>query len=175
MNACVTGRCWTCGDQVSVYQIIAEEHWTMDRLDGDAMGAWVFETAEDSFKGIPGSFKRLGYEVIVAGESFGCGSKSVEHPMAALKGAGVKLIIADSVSRYSYRNAINLALPVIMCPGISRKIHRDDVVTVDLINGKIINHTTEEILYAEGLGEFAVGIVEKGGLLQYVQGDINEK
>lgn len=174
MNTVITGKCWTCGDEVTVYQIVSENHWTMERLDGAAMGNWIFESLEDGIAGVEGGFKKLGFDLVVAGKDFGCGSKSVEHPMAALKGAGIKLIIADSVSRYSYRNAINLALPVVICPGISGKVHKNDRLTVDLINGRILNCTTGEEIYAAGLGSFAMEILAAGGLLNYVSVRIKE-
>lgn len=174
MNTVIKGKCWTCGDDVTVYQIVSENHWTMERLDGETMGNWVFESLEDGIAGVEGGFKNMGFDIVVAGRDFGCGSKSVEHPMAALKGAGIKLVIADSVSRYSYRNAINLALPVVICPGISRKVHKNDRLTVDLINGKILNCTTGEETAAAGLGNFAMEILAAGGLLNYVSVRVNK-
>ena len=75
-----------------------------------------------AFAGKENTFRKSGYEIIVAGKNFGCGSKTVEHPVMAMLGAGVKLVIADSFSRYSYRNAINLALPVLICPGIEHTL-----------------------------------------------------
>ncbi len=172
MRATITGRCWVCGDDVTVYQVISEDHWTMKRLDGDAMGDWVFEHLEPGIAGQAGGFRKLGYDIVIAGESFGCGSKSVEHPMAALKGAGVRMIIAESVSRYSYRNAINLALPVLICPGVLNKVHRDDQITVDLLSGAVQNLTTGEEFAAYGLGDFALGIINAGGLLEYVVSEV---
>jgi 3-isopropylmalate/(R)-2-methylmalate dehydratase small subunit len=167
LNTVIEGRCWTCGDHITVYQVIPESRWTMDELDGDAMGNWVFEALEDEIAGVEGGFKRLGYEIIIAGKDFGCGSKSVEHPMAALKGAGIKLIIAESFSRYSYRNALNLALPVLICPGITGKVHKDNQIAVDIMSGIITNQTTGEDIQANGLGAFATSIISAGGLIKY--------
>ena len=79
----------------------------MNKIDAQEMSHWVFELMEPSAEGSPDFFKRMGLSIVVAGKNFGCGSKSVEHPMAALKGAGVELVLAESFSRYSYRNAIN--------------------------------------------------------------------
>ena len=167
MNTLIEGRCWTCGDNVTVYQIISENHWTMTKMDADAMGNWIFEKLEDGIDGVEGGFRRMDYDIIVAGKDFGCGSKSVEHPMAALKGAGVKLVIAESVSRYSYRNALNLALPVVICPGITQMVHKGDELSVDLAAGRVVNHTTGAELTAAGLSAFAMDILAAGGLLNY--------
>ena len=172
MNTKLQESCWTCGDSVTVYQIISESHWTMKKLDGEEMGNWVFEALEPGIQGVRGGFKALGYEIVVAGENFGCGSKSVEHPMAALKGAGVKLVVAESVSRYSYRNAINLALPVVVCPGITKMARRDDVLNVDIESGLVVNKTTGERLQGCGLNGFAMSILNAGGLLNYIEQEI---
>ncbi len=45
-------------------------------------------------------------DFVVAGENFGCGS-SREHAIWALRGSGIKAVIADSFARIFFRNAIN--------------------------------------------------------------------
>lgn len=165
----IQGSCFCCGDGVTVYEIVAEHHWTMNQIDPSAMSPWVFEALEPEAKNIPNYFKKLGHSIVVAGEDFGCGSKSVEHPMAALKDAGVQLVLAESFSRYSYRNAINLGLPVMTCPGIREAVHPGDVVNVDLMAGRISNMTTGVTLQANGLGEFALNILKAGGLLEFIE------
>lgn len=164
----ISGRCFVCGDNVTVYQIIPECRWTMKKIDGKAMGSWIFEALEPGIENVENGFKKLNYDIIIAGKDFGCGSKSVEHPMAALKGAGIKLIVAESFSRYSYRNAINLALPVIVCHDITKKVRRNDEITVNLLTGQIRNHTTREAFLAEAMGPFALDIISGGGLLEYI-------
>ena len=173
MDTLITGSAYCCGDGITVYQIIPESHWTMKKMDPDSMSDWVFETVESDCNGTPGAFKNKGYEIVVAGESFGCGSKSVEHPMAALKAAGIKVILAESVSRYSYRNAINLGIPVLICPGISQMVHKNDVLSVDLSEGIIRNTTNGMICRTQGLSDFALSIISSGGLISYIRKQIN--
>lgn len=171
MSDIINGKAFVCGDGITVYQIIPEAHWTMNKMDAQAMGNWVFETLEEGCLEKEGAFKSKGYSIVVAGETFGNGSKSVEHPMAALKGAGIKLIIAESVSRYSYRNAINLALPVLICPGVSKKVSKNDILSADPATGVITNETKKEIYQAQPLGDFAMGIIRAGGLINYITED----
>lgn len=168
MNTLVDGKCYCCGNNMTVYQIIPENRWTMSKIDADEMSQWIFETVEPGALQTPNRFREQGYAIIVAGEDFGCGSKSVEHPMAALKGAGVRLVIAESFSRYSYRNAVNLGLPVLTCPGISSTINRDDTLSVNLRTGEILNRTTGKQYQADGLSDFAFAIISAGGLLPYL-------
>lgn len=51
----------------------------------------------------------LQYEVIEAGENFGCGS-SREYAPIAIKAAGIKLVRARSFAEIFYRNSINIGL-----------------------------------------------------------------
>jgi homoaconitate hydratase family protein len=53
----------------------------------------------------------LQYEVIEAGENFGCGS-SREYAPIAIKAAGIKLVRARSFAEIFYRNSINIGLAV---------------------------------------------------------------
>lgn len=175
MSRIISGKCFACKDNVTVYQVIPETRWTMKKMDPEEMGHWVFETELEGALDTPDAFRKKGYEIVVAGENFGCGSKSVEHPMAALKGAGVKVVLAESFSRYSYRNAINLALPVLVVPGVTARISTGDMVRVDYGSGEIVNETTGEKLQAQPLGEFALGILEDGGLMKHVEKALKAK
>ena len=174
MKTEITGAGCVCGEQVTVYDIIPESRWTMKTLDGAAMGDWVFETLEPGCQNVPGAFKRLGFQVVVAGENFGCGTKSVEHPMAAMKGAGIELIIARSVSRYSYRNAINLSLPILICPNAPELFRRGDWIEANCATGEIRNLTTGPTVYAQGLGNFAMRIIGAGGLMTLVEKELKQ-
>jgi homoaconitate hydratase family protein len=51
----------------------------------------------------------LEYEIIEAGQNFGCGS-SREYAPVAIKAAGIKLVRAQSFAEIFYRNSINIGL-----------------------------------------------------------------
>jgi len=53
-------------------------------------------------------------DVIVAAQDFGCGS-SREHAIWALRGAGIRAVIADSFARIFFRNGINNGFILIEC------------------------------------------------------------
>lgn len=168
MNTKIEGRCWVCQDNITVYQILPEKYWIMNRADAsEEMAQWIFDDLESRTEHKPDGFRKLGYDIIIAGKNFGCGTKSVEHPMKALKAGGVKLVIAESLSRYSYRNAMNLALPVLICPGIGHFVKTDDPVTADIVNGEVINGRTGEKIPAEPLSDFALMMLTSGGLAKY--------
>ncbi|MDF2615710.1 MAG: leuD [Sedimentibacter sp.] len=103
--------------------------------------------------------------IFVVGENFGCGS-SREHAVIGIKESGVNVVIASSASRIWYRNAINLALPVIICNGISKRVTEGDELEVDFKKGKITNITKNEEYDGEPLSDFIMNIFENGGIKQ---------
>ncbi len=103
--------------------------------------------------------------IFVAGNNFGCGS-SREHAVISLKASGVKLVITSAPGRIWYRNAINLALPVMICPELSKKVVEGDELEVNLRSGEIKNLTQNSIYQGEPLPEFIMNIIENGGIKQ---------
>jgi len=69
-------------------------------------------------------------DMIVVATNFGCGSNR-EHAAVALKALGLGAVLAESFARIFYRNAINLGMPLLVCPGITQQVNRGDVLSVD--------------------------------------------
>jgi 3-isopropylmalate/(R)-2-methylmalate dehydratase small subunit len=103
-------------------------------------------------------------DVIVAGEDFGCGS-SREHAVWAIRGAGVQTVIAKSFARIFYRNAINNGFYVIELPQQTEKINDGDKLEIDYKNGLIKNETAGIDISFNPLPDFAMEIINAGGLL----------
>ena len=104
---------------------------------------------------------------IIAGEDFGCGS-SREHAVWALRGAGVKVVVADTFARIFYRNCLNNGFLAIECKGLSEKVDSGDEMTIDVENSILTNKTKNEEYSFTPLPQFALDIIEAGGLLDYV-------
>ena len=52
-------------------------------------------------------------DIVIAGRNWGCGSS---RPAARLfKALGITVIVADSMSRLFFRNAVNIGLPILIC------------------------------------------------------------
>ena len=94
----------------------------------------------------------------MAGKNFGCGS-SREHAPLALKGCGVRCIIAKTFARIFFRNAVNIGLPVLECAEAD-EIADGDELDVDLEKGVIYNLTTNKEYATTPLPEFIMQIVE---------------
>lgn len=103
-------------------------------------------------------------DVIVAGEDFGCGS-SREHAVWAIRGAGVKTVIAKSFARIFYRNAINNGFYIIESADAPEKIKDGDELEIDFKSGLIKNKTAGIDIKFKPLPDFALEIINAGGLL----------
>ncbi len=106
-------------------------------------------------------------DVIVAGEDFGCGS-SREHAVWAIRGAKVQTVIAKSFARIFYRNAINNGFYIIESPEALEKINDGDEVEIDYKNGLIKNKTAGIDISFNPLPDFALEIINDGGLLEHI-------
>jgi 3-isopropylmalate/(R)-2-methylmalate dehydratase small subunit len=102
--------------------------------------------------------------ILVAGKNFGC-SSSREWAPVALKAAGVKLIIAEFFARIFYRNAINIGLPIVECPGIFEKLQVGDDVEVDLEKGILKMFKSDESLKLSAMPRFLIDRIKHGGLI----------
>lgn len=165
----IRGKAWVGGNDISTYDIIGQNRWTLDNLDPVELGQWAMEGTETDFKNVKNAFKDCGYTFIVAGENFGGGGKSIEHPVIAVKGAGIKAVLADSFDRYNYRNSINNALPVIICEGISKEVNKGDELELDLLKGEVINLKSGNKWTFKPLPDFVIEIMNADGLLNYTK------
>ena len=107
-------------------------------------------------------------DIIVAGRNFGCGS-SREHAPLAIKTCGVSCVIAASFARIFYRNALNIALPILECPEAASEIGAGDVVTIDFQTGVIVDETTGKTYHAEPFPPFMQELIAAGGLAAYLK------
>ncbi len=107
-------------------------------------------------------------DVIVTGGDFGCGS-SREHAVWAIRGAKVQTVIAKTFARIFYRNAINNGFYIIESPDALDKINDGDEVEIDFKNGLIKNKTADVDIKFKPLPDFALEIINDGGLLEHIK------
>jgi len=106
-------------------------------------------------------------DVIVAGDDFGCGS-SREHAVWAIRGVKVQNVIAKTFARIFYRNAINCGFYLIESAEAIEKINDGDEVEIDYEYGLIKNKTAGIDISFNPLPDFALEIIEDGGLLEHI-------
>lgn len=151
-------RAWKFGDDIDTDAIIPGRFLIINKPEELALHA--FEGTRDEFaKEVqPG-------DVVVGEKNFGCGS-SREHAPLALKGAGVRYVIAITFARIFYRNAINVGLLPLVCPDAAA-LQDGAQVSVDLAAGTI---TADEVQYRlEPVPAFMQKIVDAGGLVEYAK------
>jgi 3-isopropylmalate/(R)-2-methylmalate dehydratase small subunit len=107
-------------------------------------------------------------DIIVGGANFGCGS-SREHAPIAIKAAGISCVIAESFARIFFRNAINIGLPVLVCPEAAQAVKNGDELEVDLAKGAIKNLTGKKTYEAAPFPPFLQELITAGGLIEYTK------
>ena len=155
------GKAWKFGNDIDTDAIIPARY--LNTSDPAELAMHVMEDADPEF-----SSKMATGDMIVALKNFGCGS-SREHAPIAIKEAGISCVIAHSFARIFYRNAINIGLPILESPEAAEKTLEGHVVRVDLQTGTIFNISTGETYQAAPFPAFMQAIIEKGGLIGYVQ------
>lgn len=105
-------------------------------------------------------------DTIVAGRNFGCGS-SRESAAIAIKENGIEAVIAVSFARIFYRNAINLGLPVYICPAAYEATQDADTIYIDHDEGRIVNETRDCAFSVDPHPEFIADILQAGGIGDY--------
>lgn len=166
MNLNVEGKAVKFGENINTDVILPGKY--LELIDPEELGKHALEGLDPTFA----QRAREGV-IIVGGKNFGCGSSREQAPIA-LKGAGVKCVLAESFARIFYRNAINIGLPALECDGIS-EVDEGDILTVDLRNGLIENKTKSDSLQTATLPPFILGLLEEGGLILHVRGLIGKR
>ena len=158
------GTAWVFGDDIDTDQIIPSRFLVSS--DPAELGEHAFNDLRPKFaSGVADG------DFVVGGHNFGSGS-SREHAPLSLVGTGVDGVVAQSFARIFFRNAINLGLPVLICPEAGQ-IADGDEISLDLDAGTVINHSTNESYDAESLPEFLQTLVDEGGLKSYTKRKIS--
>ncbi len=154
------GRAFKFSDNIST-DLIAPGRLAHLRSNLPELAKHVLEDADPTFvsRVKPGDF-------IVAGANFGLGS-SREHAPLVIKLAGVSAILAKSVARIFFRNAINLGLPVLICD--TDKINDGDELEIDLVAGTVQDITNGNQLTFGKIPKVMLHILAEGGLIPYIK------
>ena len=154
------GKAIKLGDNISTDLIIPGRYAHL-RSDLSELAKHALEDADPAFvsRVKPGDF-------LVAGENFGLGS-SREHAPVVIKMAGISAILARSVARIFFRNAINQGVPVLLCD--TDKISDGDKLEINLTDGIVTNLTSGAKLSCGKVPPLMSAILEEGGLIPYIQ------
>jgi 3-isopropylmalate/(R)-2-methylmalate dehydratase small subunit len=107
-------------------------------------------------------------DIIVAGKNFASGHMHA-HFYLSLKALGIGAVLAETMNRRFYREAINRGLPVMICPS-TQGVHEGDEIELDLRKGEIRMLKSGLIIEGEILSPILLDILGKGGLEGYLKG-----
>jgi 3-isopropylmalate dehydratase small subunit len=163
----IRGRAWKFGKNVDTDAIIPARH--CNTSEPAQLARHCMEDADPEFVR-----KMRRGDVIVAESNFGCGSSREVAPIS-IKAAGVSAVVAGSFARIFFRNAINIGLPILECPAAVGGIQSGDELEVEPATGTIRNLTRGEEYQAAPYPEFLQRIIQRGGLLAYVEERLAEQ
>ncbi len=150
------------GDSVDTDAIIPGEFCHLTVLE--ELGAKAFVYARPEFV----QRAREGNDVIVAGEGWGSGS-SREQAVLALKGAGIKAVIAKSYAFIHKRNLVNEAVPflVVSDPAFFAAATEGKALEVDLDRGQVT--IDGRAFQAHSPSKIIQALATEGGIVPAIQ------
>ena len=129
--------------------------------DMGEMGKYTFENLE-GYENFAENVKSG--DIVVAGKNFGSGS-SRQQAVDCFLSLGVSCIIAESYGAIYERNAINAALPIVVCRDIKKlKIKQGDRLSVNFETGIIKNLQENLEMQADTFSEVQMEIYQNNGL-----------
>ncbi len=159
-----TGRAWKFGDYIRGDSGIID--FALIRDHSKPFNAQ--ELAANCFKNIRSEFAeqvKKG-DIVVAGKGFA----NYNHPQVslAIKASGIRCVLCESCEPSLVRKALNVGLPVLPVPGITGIVADGESLEVDLEKGSIHNPKTGARLSASVLPARMLGIIEHGGVIEYL-------
>ncbi|WP_088892893.1 aconitase/3-isopropylmalate dehydratase large subunit family protein [Leptolyngbya ohadii] len=141
------------GDDINTDDIIPAKRGTNG--DRDHLKRYAFEH-------LIGEGKLLEYDIIEAGENFGCGS-SREFAPIAIQAAGIQKVRARSFAEIFYRNSINIGLPLeILSPSSEENVSE----TLTLQPSSPIHSSTHPLIHSS-THPLIHTITQTGGLFPF--------
>ena len=159
MQDTISGHIYKFGDNVNSDIIIAGRY--LIYIDPVQLAEYAFEMLGEGFPA-----KLRSFDILVAGRNFGCGSAR-EQASTAIKGLGIKAVVAASFARTFYRNAINDGLPIVECPAVYAAVAEGDHISIDLVKG-LVSHAGREYGFPQ-IPESVGKILKLGGLANYLK------
>jgi 3-isopropylmalate/(R)-2-methylmalate dehydratase small subunit len=164
VNWLYCGRCWVFGDNLGIDGNIMPLRFALAReTDPMILRDHLMSELDPDFakKVKPG-------ELIVAGRRFGQGNPHIQG-FLGMRGYGLGLL-AESIPRGSFRNAINAGVPFLApCPNIAKLCSTGDELEVDFSTGRTHNLTRNENHQFRPIEPELRAIIAQGGWVEHVK------
>ncbi len=149
-------KVWKFGHDVDTDQIIPSQYIILPSIE--EMAPYTFESINADFaKSVQKG------DVVLGGDNFGCGSSREQAPRV-MKELGVRAVVAKSVARIFFRNAINIGLPVILCQDVYDAVSEGDEIELDLKEGTLM--VNGKSFACTSLPQHMQNILQAGGLIE---------
>jgi 3-isopropylmalate/(R)-2-methylmalate dehydratase small subunit len=160
LSKIIKGKAWKFGDNINTDLI----------CPGPMMRLPIDDLARGAMAGIdPDFYKKISKgDIVVGGDNFGSGSSRELAPIALMK-AGIGGIVAKYYGRIFYRNCIALGFPIIESNDAPDKIQQGDEIEIDLMNGKVINHTQNSVYLGTKYPKEFLEIFQSGGIIPWLK------
>ncbi len=166
MDSVIEGKVWKFGDKIS----------TDLMMPGFSKGKGLERAKFCMYSNRPGWSDHVQKgDIVVGGKNFGCGSS---RPAAVnLQLLGVSVVVAESIARIFFRNAINTGLPVVIAPGIGSIVDEGEKLQVSLEKGEIANLTNGKKLCFDPMPADSppMEILKAGGILRMLEAEYKPK
>ncbi|XVF67076.1 hypothetical protein PTKIN_Ptkin10aG0091800 [Pterospermum kingtungense] len=168
------GLCYVVGDNIDTDQIIPAEYLTLvpsNPAEYEKLGSYALIGLPSSYatRFIEPNETKTKYSIVIGGANFGCGS-SREHAPVALGAAGARAVVAESYARIFFRNSVATGeiYPLESEVRLCEECRTGDVLTIELEESRLINHTTSKEYKLKPIGD-AGPVIEAGGIFAYAR------
>ena len=152
------GKCWKFGDNLGIDGDVMPLRFALDReLDANILKDHLMAGVDPNFAN-----KVNEGDIIVAGKRFGQGNPHIQGFLGIV---GHKLgLVAESIPRGSFRNAINAGLPFLSgCNEVTNHVETGDDLEVNFQNGVFKNLSQNYIKQFQPLDSKLQSVIEVGG------------
>ncbi len=153
----IQGKAITFGNNIDTDQIIGAHHLSLPSIA--EMAPYAFEHHANFVTHF------VSGDIIVGGDNFGCGSSREQAP-AVLRKRGVAAVVARGFARIFFRNAVNLGLPVIVCPEAGEI---EELAQLLIAGNRLRNRTTGREHGVTPLPSFIQDLIGDGGIIAHLR------
>jgi len=155
----ILGRVWKFGDNISADDGIIQYSKVPDlaTFDIPALKAMCFAELQPGFR-----VEVKSGDVVVAGANFGHHSHA--HACVAVKESGIAACVVESCDSAFIRKALNVGLPMVVCPGITGIVEQGEELELDLATGEVRNTGSAAVRHARPFSDRMIEVWRAGSL-----------
>ncbi len=169
----ITSPVYVVQDNIDTDQIIPAQYLTLVPTipeEYEKLGSYALIGLPDDLyptRFVPEGQMKTGYQIVIAGRNFGCGS-SREHAQIAMGAAVVQAVIADSFARIFFRNCVATGelYPYDANERLCDVLKTDDIATLDFDADTLT--VGDKTYQLKPLGEVRP-VIDAGGIFNYAR------